>query len=694
MMDAYNEIRRENKMKRKIMPFFMAIPLLASFFAFSMKSQEIKAAAVEPDWKEVAVEPSPGAYEYLHMFTPGNVTAFPNIFPTTPNNVQTIVTLNQSLISATNSYIGETGGIPNNYITLDPYAMIQGYHNLGRIFGIGIFFSKTMYTEANMMTELAGKLGLQLKVGKGNEFVNPEDNDSGPTVINTTDRMIGWDLTLKGREHPFFLDESKLDNVSNFNFIAVNTIYIESIRIAGNHFMEVTNHSSFRPAIEPYGSVDPIMFDINVDNRVDIAIDDFTVDNLDSTNPAPISAMEEFSIRYNQPYNQYGDFLSVDTMKVIVIDYTDTLLTITPISGPLTIKSDKKGWKTGVSAITYGGQDVMSLNESSFIVEFNSLGYGNAYFNLWNAYTTLSAIITNTGVTPATQSVGVTGDSIVGTIVSMMISGNDYLATDYYDMIVPDNSYSTFRLNANESYIELNPQNGSQGYVDSMIFTIDVVSVEPFIGADLANRFELVFLQADGSPIPETLRDFTLTSTSTQAVISYTHQSGYYGKTFSLTCKEIFDSRFHLKISVTGFEYYASVYTIEQEALTYAYSFDYLTASLQGASEDGVCEFDVNNNWTLLANEYQAMSTEAKALFTTNATEMKSSEIEYIIGIYQYIRSTNPSVYSDFMGLGSSPSPLPQVRQVIDVRIPLLIIVSLLSIGGYYYSYRKQKKII
>lgn len=376
--------------------------------------------------------------------------------------------------------------------------MFQGTINLGRIYQVIIDIDETKYT---VMSELGGAFGLQLKFGKDQEFTNPKDDESGPTGIDKETWVVTWDLTIKGRDHPFFLDESKLDSVSNFNFIATRTIYIEAITIIGTHFMTITNHTTIRPAYAFNSGGFPFsMFDINMDNRTDFAYYAFETEGFVTTAPRPLSDILMYTIKYGDPYNDLGHHLKVTTMKAIIVEEGALVLALTPISSPLMMRIDKLNWLSGLSAITYGGQDVSHLPETDFNFEYPSIGYQDILIGLWNANTWVEGYVTN---------------------------------------------------------------------------------------------------------------------------------------------------------------------------------------DLRGVATGGVCEFDILNNWTTLANEYALLSNAAKNLIANNQTTMQSSVVGDMLTRYFYVRNTNPGAYTDFLGIGSSPAPR-MSEDRLNGPFPLLILCLVFNLAGFY----------
>ena len=669
------------------MPLLVVLPILTGLFMLSSNHSSIKAKAVDVPWVEEAYPLGVGEdFNYVSQFNPTTISGANPSFPNSPNTSVTQTTFSNGIsIQSTNTYIGTS----EPYLTLDAWAMIQGYTNLGRIDMIQIDIAESKYSD--ILSELGGAFGLQLREGRVQEFQNAEDEQSGPTAIDLGTGLITWDLRVRGRTHPFFLNESRLDDISNFNFIATRTVYIESINITGYHFMEISNGTSLRPAYALNEGFSTTLFDINMDNRVDHATDDFVVSGFDSSSPHPLSNMLEFSIHYAYPYDG-TNYLTVSTMKAIIMP-DDFVLEVVPLYDPVTMQIDKKNWMADLASITYGGQDASILNESTFSITFPALGYQDVQMRLWNAFVDVPGLVTNMGATIVTQQVGVTGDVIGGNIVSWMVGGSLFTSSDVMDPVTPSNSYSIFRLDGVGSGIFLDSPYQSQGVVDSMDFTITIHSYEAYSGLDASNGFTLAFHQKNGQIIDETIRTFTLSPSDTTKTISYTHQSGYLGTSFSLYCDSIKDYRFNFSISVDGFEYYANVVTPEQQALLFTRSFNTITTGLQGSSEDGICEFDIHNDWSKLSEEYSYMHTDAMSVISSNSSTMKSLEVESMIERYQYIRSTHPSYYSDFLGLSSAPGGM-NTPLSSNVRLPLLIIISLLSIGGYSFFYQKQKRLI
>jgi hypothetical protein len=674
-------------MKRKIIPLFVVLPILVGLFSLSFSSSPIKAKAVDVPWVEVATPQAMGEdFAYTINFNQASIATANPFFPSIPNTNATETTFSYGItMLSTNTYIGSS----DDFLTLDTWAMIQGQHNLGRIDVITIDIDESHYS--NIQTELAGAFGLQLREGRVNEFQNAEDEESGPTYIDLVNGIVAWDLTIRGRTHPFFLDESRLDDISNFNFIATRTIYLDGITVTGHHFMEITNGTSLRPAYAAYEGFSTNLFDINMDNRVDFALDDFNVTGFSSETPRPLADMLEFSISYAYPYDG-TNYLTVSTMKAIIMP-DEFVFEIVPLFDEVVMQIDKKNWLGDIASITYGDQDASILDESVFTINFPALGYQELEIGLWNAYTYVPGQVTNNGAIISVQEVGVTGEIINGSIMSSMVDGSSYTSSDVIDPVTPQNSYSIFRLDDVGSGISLSSTYQSQGYVDSMDFTLTIHSYEAFSGTGESNRFTLAFHQHDGQIIDETVRSFTLTPSDTTKTISYTNQSGYLGASFSLYCDDIFDYRFNFSLSVNGFEYYPNVITPEQQALLFARSFDIITSNLQGGLEDGVCEFDIHNDWAKLIEEYDVMHTNTKTVLSSNSTTMKSPEVEAMIERYQYIRSTNPSYYVDFLGLSSAPGEM-NTSITTNARLPLFIVVALLSIGGYYFFYQKQKRLV
>lgn len=674
-------------MNRKIMPLLVVLPTLAGVFSLSSTKPPLKAKAVDVPWVEEAYPLGVGeSFYYVINFNQSDISVANPSFPTAPNTIPTETSLSNGItMLSTNTYIGAS----DDFLTLDAWAMIQGNHNLGRIDKIEVDIDESHYSD--IQTELGGALGLQLREGRVQEFQNAEDESSGPTGINFSTGLITWDLTIRGREHPYFYDESRLDDISNFNFIATRTIYIDSINVYGYHFMEITNGTSLRPAYGLYEGFATSLFDINMDNRVDHATDDFDVNGFDNENSYPLSNMLEFSVSYMYPYDG-TNYLTVSTMKAIIMP-NEFVLEVIPLYDQVTMQIDKKNWIFDLDSITYGGQDASFLDESLFNISFPALGYQEIQIGLWNAFTYVPGLVSNSGAIISTQEVGVTGEVISGNITSMMVGGSLYTFSDVMDPVNPSNSYSIFRLDNVGSGISLGGPYQSQGYVDSMDFTLTIHSYELYSGFDADNQFSLAFHQANGTMIDETIRTFTLSPSDTTKMISYTNQSGYLATSFSLYCDGINDYRFNFSISVDGFEYYPNVVTPEQQALFFTRSFDLLTTDVQGSAEDGICEFDIHNDWSKLSEEYNYMDANAKSVISSNGTGMKSLEVEAMIERYQYIRSTNPSYYYDFLGLTTPPGGM-NTSVKTDVRFPLLIVVALLSIGGYYFFYQKQKRLV
>lgn len=678
-------------MKRGKWLLFGVIPLLASLLVINTNTSLTKSNALPSPWIEKAIAPVGEDYSYIISYDISSIIAANASYPTSGGQEST-THLDGVDVFSTNAFIGPM----DTFITMGTFSMIQGGYNLGRIATITIDIDETQYGD---MSELGGDFGLQLREGRTQEFQNAENESAGPTAINNTTWEITWDLTWRTIDHPgfvpFFIDETRLDDISNFNLVAINPIFITSITITGTHFMEVSNGTPLRPAYFTGESFNYVYVDINTDNRIDIGTDEFNLSAFDTTVAYPIESMMEFTISSFYPYDDVH-YLAVTTVKALVIagdPYEDTLLIATPINPELTMPVDGKNWKSGLASLTYGGQDALVVDESVFGINYFAFGHQYVDIYLWNSTTYVPAYITNQGVVAETPNVGVNGALIEGNIMESMVGGSFFTATDTIDPVNPQNSYSTFTFTQLYSAIGLNSPYTSQGFVDSINFTLTVRGMSAFSGGGTANRFSIILKQQNGSEVDDTLRFFTLDSESTTVAINYSHLSAYQVVGFYIRSEEIKDLTFSFSVSVTGFEYFNGTFTEEMQAFYYARSFLTLTNGIQGASEDGVCDFsgDPTNDWSMFSTEYGYLSASVKSLFANNLTTMKSSKVENMLARYTYILNTDPMTYNDFMAASGGGGLRPVVTTTNNKAIlPLLITV--LSAGSLYWVIRKKQR--
>ncbi|MFA5736203.1 MAG: hypothetical protein WC925_03730 [Bacilli bacterium] len=676
-------------MKRELKLLIGVLPILTSLILLDKQASTTQVQASDPIWVEQAIAPSGEDYNYTISYNPTTILAVNPTFPTEADG-EDVTPLNYMEIFSTNTYIDLTGGIRNDFMTMGTWAMIQGSHNLGRIYTITIDIDESKYTD--IATELGGALGLQLREGRVNEFQNAEDENSGPTSVDLLTGVITWDLTIRDREHPFFYDESRLDDISNFNFISTRTIYLDGITITGTHFMEVTNGTSLRPVYVQYYGFGDINFNVNEDNRVDYASDDWMIEDLDDSTLAPLASMEIFTIISVYTYDD-EHALAVTSMKTIVTDDPETVLIATPIETVLTMPCDSKNWMIGLSSLTYGGQDAMGIPESMFNLEYEFLGYDYVGIHLWNGSCYLDGYVTNESVIPATPQIGVNGSAILGNIMSAMVDGWLYTASDTIDAGIPENSYATFRLDTPTSYIALSEIYAGQGDVAYIDITLTIQGYESYSGSGLSNQFCLVLQDESGGMINETERYFNLTPADNEITVSYEHISFYAARSFSLSVVEIKDYLFSFSLSVDGFEYDQGVFSVEHQALFYSASFLYWTSDLMGATEDGVCEFiDPLNGWDMLGDEYNFLSNDAKSFLDINSTAINTEEIDFMNERYLYIRSTNPLMYDDFMLVAGFGGIAQQSLTTDNQSIIVIISALVFTLSSYMIIRTKQKR--
>lgn len=682
-------------MKKEHRLIIVVTALLTSFSLFGLNPHTVDAKTVDEPWVKVAFPDVGESYTYTLVYNTNNILLDQPEFPTT-TGADAYTLLGDMEIASTNTYISEVESARVDYFTMGSSGFIYGSSNLGRISKITLDIDETKYT--NIQTELAGALGIQLKEGRVEEWMNAEDNDSGPTYGSYTTGIFEWDLTVRDREHPFFLDESRLDDISNVRIITINPIHFESITIEGTRFLEITNGTTLYPVFvqNEFANFTDRLFDINLNNMTNLGqhviSNYFNIIGFDNTVARPLENMEVFTIQCAQSYDGIH-YLKITNMEAIILPESTPILTIVPANSTHLIgKMDGTGWKSSAASITYGGQDALGIDESIFGTDdnFYPLGftndYGHKYITLFNAETMIPMYTTNQGMSIVTPIPGVTGDVILGSLAGMIMDEYGVTVTDVF---LPDNPpYGKFVFDQVGDWMRMSEAYRSQGSVQSMEMTVTVLNtpegVQPSDYLDL--QFTLIGDYAD--PIIETERTIRLSNATNQYVISYDNLSGYYGTGVKVACTGYNNFNPEIRIDVDGFEYYENVTSAEQQAMYFMWSFMYHTDYMAGTTPgDGICEFaNVVNDWDMLETEFGYMATASKTVLENNINTMQSSEVNTMFERYEYIQKSDVS-FTDFM------TPVTQQSVVDDYTNPThfdsrqsslqLTFLALITVGGY-----------
>lgn len=659
--------------------------------------------ATDPNWMVSSTEPSPGDYDYSTVLDSVSLVTDNPTFPTTADEVTFEVAAAAMQFSSNLIYIGldeyeerlpyftMTGSAHPNY------GMLEAAANIGRISKLTFDFDETAYGSQTFEQALGGKLGLQLREGQNPEYLSAEDDDSGPTYANATTWVIEWDLTIRERTHPFFLDESRLDDISNFRFFALGDLHFESITITGTHFLEVSNGTPYYMATNVGSAFSFDGFIINYDNRIDYESpeDGFTYSGFSSAVEAGYASPELFTITTIDTYDGTNTMSAVDVPHIIVgatdplleviATYPDDIRIPITISGWISMNDIEYG--TDVS-VEYGGQTIdSSYFDAKDAVSINGLGNQTATILFLNADCMFDAIVTFETVTIADPVENVDTSPIVGSILGMICDVSD---VDYED-IFEDGGYANFTFNTIGGYISLAENYRSTGAVDYIDVILEPSEFTATTGGSASNLFEVALIDENGNKIPKTVKTVELEYSYYNTVISYEHVSGYRGVGFILTCLGINDYIITMSVSVDGREFVDEYYSYDMQAIDYTNYFLGNTMGLRGVAEDSVCVFGDSSTWDELGYEYDYMIENSQTRLHDNRFYMADDDIDLLLERYQYIVNNSDDAYEDFMGI------IPVIGaarpQSFSLEIAGIMFFAMAFIGSSigYFMIKKQK---
>jgi len=268
-------------MKRTAFCFFSSLLLALLMVGAGRPFHE--AQAIDPNWLAEATTDSPGGFAYSVEITPESLVAVDEYFPssttTDPYYTYAYDTGRSGLSfewEMTGMYVPMAGEARADYMTLgfttDNFGFLNSYRNMGRLTKVAFDIDEDQYEDIE--TELAGAIGLQLREGKNADYSDAENEDSGPTYTDFETGIVEWDLTWRVAEHPehdpFFTDESRLDDISNFRLITLEEVHFDRVYVEGYHFFEAFNDTPYYYAMweENYVS-EEWGLSFNVDNRTD-----------------------------------------------------------------------------------------------------------------------------------------------------------------------------------------------------------------------------------------------------------------------------------------------------------------------------------------------------------------------------------------------------------------------------------------
>lgn len=669
----------------------------------------LKTDAEGENWLAAATEDEPGDFSFSLEVTPAILLAQDENFPETaqedpyyPQAEETNLAQPSTVLETLGLFIPTVGDPPEReaYMTLgfetDNFGFVNGLNNMGRITKVGFDIAEDQYLDPG--TELDGAIGLQLREGKNADYSSADDENSGPTFVDNVEWTVEWDLTWRTTDEPshgegftpFFTDESRLDDISNFRIIAIEEVKLEKIYIEGHHFFEAYNDTPYYYAMwEGYYITEGWGLNFNFDNRID---QDFEIDI--SAAETPLLEESQEYVTHDIPFSVYSEdglvYLYLD-VPVVVVDLELPLMELT-LTDPETTPNmpvSITGWVNALSGATYGNQTIdTSYLDNPANVEIGTLfGLQLANINFFSATVVLEVNVTNQGVNiaePDPQPMG-------GNLVSMVTYSENIDTVDHYEGEDPSAYYTEYTFN-DGGYLTLAPGYESQGTkVQEMHFTIEILDRAAYEGSASLNGFRIWLVDAFENRIDDTERYLEILETDTTVYIDYYNVSAYKAVSFYMETADIEDTIFTFKLSMTGTEYDEAYYSHEDQALFYARAFVYMTTDVWGGSENGVCEGLTGAQWTDLSNEYSYMSWDTQSMYVDNASKMESLDIEAMLGRYEYLNNLDPVTYLDFL---NEEEPLE--RQPVLTRGDFGGIITILAISStgaiaFFYIRKKTK---
>ncbi len=662
--------------------------------------------ALISNWRETAVEETPGDFAFSLEITPsvllGQDEYFVSNAETDPYYPQA-EEINRFELSTTfettGLFIPNIGDPPERapYMVLgfetDNFGFVNSYNNLGRITKIGFDIAEDQYL--NPATELAGAIGLQLLEGKNTEYSDAENSGAGPTYIDNVEWIVEWDLSWRSSDEPvhpgfvpFFDDESRLDDISNFRLITLMEVCLEKIYVEGYHFFEAYNDTPYYYAMwEDYYVNENWGLSFNFDNRTDT---DYEIDGSAALTPI-LDELEEYVTHY-LPFSTTSEdgYVTLNLEVPIVVVASELPLMELNLTDPETTPNMPvciSGWTSALNGATYGNQpiDTNYLNSPQNVEIMNVFGLQTANINFFSASVQLDVYVTNqdTNITePDPQPMG-------GNLVSMVTYSENIDTVDHYDGEDPSEYYTAYTF-YDGGFLTLAPGYQSSGTkVQEMHFTIDILDALPYEGGGSSNGFRIWLVNMFDEQIVDTERYFELLNTDTTINIDYMNASAYGAVSFYLETAEIEDTIFTFKFSMVGLEYDQYYYSNEDQALFYARAFTSMTDYVWGDTENGICEGLTSEQWQDLADEYSYMSRTTQSLFVDNMSKMQSYDVTAMLERYAYLHNLDPITYFDFLNEEEPMERQPSLNQ--EVIGGALMILALLSLGAQTFYYVRKR---
>lgn len=681
-----------------------ASALMLSFIQSVGARAMIETDAEIVNWEAAATAPGGENFEYSVTITSASLVTDDPSFPSAYAE-HTFVDETSNISFYSNSIaVPLDGEVRENYFTVhavyeSTMGIFNAASNIGRIDSVSFNFYEEAYAPLTPEQALSGKFGLQLREGRVEDYQSAEDNDSGPTYYDPLEWILTWDLTIRDREHPFFLDESRLDDISNFRFIGLDDMHLESMTVTGTHFFEISNGTPYYHAANLNGSFDGTGLDLNYDNVIDLDIfeSEFAVSNFVTSSACSAASPMLFSITSLRSYD--GEhYMSVTTVPWVVISSIDAPLIEVSATDPdgIYMPFDVEGWVdynlveySNTITIEYGEQVIdPDYFNSRTTVATEALGEQSVPISFLNAEHYVQAIVTFDGVTIAAPVPGVDTSDLTGYIFSDFVDMNDCL----YQDVIGETYYSEFHFSNEGSAIQLKEEYWSSGYVQDVTITLTPVDIEPDSGSGPTNTFYVALIDTDGTPIEETERIVTMDDSYVDYTVSYDYVSGLYPVGFQIACNTIEDSVYTLKVYMEGYEYVPGYYSYEMQAMTYATYFDELTYGLQGSSEDGICELPLGGEWDILSDEYSFMNSESQLRLKSNHIYADSIFIGVVMERYEYVINNSNSTFTDFMGiLGPGTNWAPLRIEADTLELLLLVGIGIIAFSGYFILFKKRR---
>ncbi len=584
------------------------------------------------------------------------------------------------------------------YMTLgfadDNFGFVNGYHNMGRLTKVGFDIAEDQYTDPG--TELEGAIGLQLREGQYADY-SSADKAAGPTYVdNVDDWIVEWDLTWRTTDEPahegftpFFEDESRLDDISNFRIIALEEVYFEKIYVEGYHFLEASNDTPYYYAMWEQNYVSESWgLDFNFDNRTD---DGYEINGEDAwtSNLEP----DEYYVTRELPF--YADSedglvtLQVNVPVVVVDDETPLLeLTfldpMTPPNMPVSIS----GWVSTLEEATYGNQpiDAAYLDNPENVEISPIFGLQDANICFFSGEVMQEVYVTNQGASIEEPDPSAMG----GNLVSLVTYSENVDLVDHFEGEDPNEYYTDYTFYEG-GFLTLAEGYESQGTkVQEMHFTLDITATESYEGSASSNGFTMWLLDQNFDYIPETQRYIEIQPTDTTVYVDYLNVSAYKAISFAMEATDIKDTIFTFKLSMIGEEYAMSYYSNEDQALFYAQAFVNMTENVWGDDENGVCEGLSGSQWDDLADEYSYMTWTTQSLYVDNGLKMNAEAIDAMLDRYQYLNSLDPTTYPDFLNEEEPMKITPLPINTSDEG--LFAMIAIFSTGAMAFIFIRRKK--